>query len=95
MREGEFDLVIMDVQMPALDGLQAAVLIRGDARLGAKARIPIIAMTAYAMSGDREKFIAAGMDGYVAKPLDRKTLCEAIASVLDAAGKQGRGGDVR
>ena len=95
LREGEFDLVIMDVQMPVMDGLQATALIRGDGTLGAKARIPVIAMTAYAMRGDREKFIEAGLDGYVAKPLDRKTLCETIASVLGAAGKPGRGGDVR
>ena len=95
LREGEFDLVIMDVQMPLMDGLQATALIRGDGTLGAKARIPVIAMTAYAMSGDREKFIAAGLDGYVAKPLDRKTLWETIESVLGAAATSERGGNDR
>ena len=69
LQESEFDLILMDVQMPVLDGLEATALIRKDQTLGEKSRIPIVAMTAYAMSGDREKFLAAGMDDYIAKPL--------------------------
>jgi CheY-like chemotaxis protein len=74
LREGDFDLVIMDVQLPVMDGLQATARVRGDASLGDKSRIPIVAMTAYAMGGDREKFLAAGMDDYIAKPINAKEL---------------------
>ena len=71
-----------DVQMPVMDGLEATAVIREDQTLGDKSRIPIVAMTAYAMSGDREKFLAAGMDGYIAKPLSFETLYEIISSVV-------------
>lgn len=69
LRSGDFDLVLMDVQMPVLDGVNAARLIRADPSLGEKRAVPIIALTAYAMAGDRDKFLAAGMTDYVAKPL--------------------------
>ncbi len=67
--EGEpFDLVLMDVQMPEMDGFDATAAIRQKEQ-GSRARIPIIALTAHAMTGDRERSLAAGMDGYVAKPI--------------------------
>jgi two-component system, sensor histidine kinase and response regulator len=76
----DFDLVLMDAQMPVMDGLTAAKKIReGEKRT---AGIPIIALTAHAMKGDRERCIAAGMDGYVSKPIDRLALAEAIASAV-------------
>jgi CheY-like chemotaxis protein len=71
-----FACVLMDVQMPVLDGVGATKKIRAS-----KARfntIPIIALTAYAMIGDREKFLEAGMDDYLAKPVDKKHLMEVV-----------------
>ncbi len=73
-----FDLILMDVQMPGMDGLQATAAIRASER-GSTRHVPIIAMTAHAMSGDRERCLAAGMDGYVPKPLRLKELLQAIA----------------
>ncbi len=81
LRNADFDLILMDVQMPVMDGLEATAMIRGDETLGVKSRIPIVAMTAYAMSGDREKFLAGGMDAYIAKPLSSEALYDIISSV--------------
>jgi signal transduction histidine kinase/FixJ family two-component response regulator/HPt (histidine-containing phosphotransfer) domain-containing protein len=72
-----FDLILMDVQMPEIDGLEATATIRTKERTTG-ARIPIIAMTAHAMKGDRERCLAAGMDDYVSKPIQPKVLFEAI-----------------
>ncbi|MBA3848784.1 MAG: hypothetical protein C0502_02155 [Opitutus sp.] len=75
---GKFDAVLMDCQMPGMDGFTATARIRSGRVPGADPRIPIIALTAYAMPGDREKCLAAGMDGYVAKPLRAEELREAL-----------------
>ena len=81
-----FDLVLMDVQMPVMDGVEATRRIRqGEAGDGVK-NIPIIAMTSYAMDGDREKFLQAGMNAYVAKPVDIKELLNSIADMLRREG---------
>ena len=78
-----FALILMDVQMPDLDGFQATAMIREKEKISGK-HIPIIAMTAYAMTGDRERCLAAGMDAYVSKPIRREDLFETIqALVLD------------
>jgi PAS domain S-box-containing protein len=77
-----FDLVVMDVSMPEMDGFEAAAAIR--AREESGAHIPILAMTAHAMKGDREKCLGAGMDGYVAKPVQAAQLFAAIDSVTAA-----------
>jgi two-component system, sensor histidine kinase and response regulator len=79
-REGEFDLVLMDVQMPEVDGFDATRAIRRDER-SRGTRTPIIAMTAHAMTGDRERCLEAGMDDYVSKPVRKEALDAAIARV--------------
>ena len=76
-----FDLVLMDVQMPEMDGLTAARKIR-ESEESTPFHLPIIAMTAHAMKGDRERCIAAGMDGYVSKPISGPMLEEEIACVM-------------
>jgi len=73
-----FDLVLMDVHMPDMDGFEATSSIRARERFTGK-RIPIIAVTAHAMVGDRDKCLAAGMDAYVSKPIRKADLLEAIA----------------
>ncbi|HEV8407926.1 MAG TPA: ATP-binding protein, partial [Sphingomicrobium sp.] len=79
-----FDLIQMDVQMPEMDGFQATAAIRKEeATTGA--HIPIIAMTAHALMGDRERCIVAGMDDYVSKPIEPKELFEAIERLLSGA----------
>jgi len=73
----KFDAILMDLQMPTMDGLQAARLIRARER-GSDEHVPIIALTAHALKGDREKCLDAGMDLYIAKPLDKQELFKAL-----------------
>ncbi len=71
-----YDLVFMDVQMPEMDGIEATRLIRDTSSAVLDHKIPIIAMTAHAIEGERERFISAGMDDYVSKPVTLKKLSE-------------------
>ena len=83
LAQQSFDLVLMDVQMPEMDGLEATAAIRAQERLSAT-HVPIIAMTANAMQGDAEQCLAAGMDGYIAKPMRPDDLYTAITRLLES-----------
>ena len=77
-----FDLVLMDGQMPVMDGYEATILIRSGLVPGVNTRIPIVALTAHAMVGEDQKCLAAGMNDYLTKPLDRSKLIEVLAKYL-------------
>ncbi len=81
--QGHFDLVLMDAQMPVMDGFEATALIRAGEKATGK-HIPIVAMTAHAMKGDRERCLEAGMDGYVPKPIQEHELFAAIEAATNA-----------
>jgi two-component system cell cycle response regulator DivK len=72
------DLVLLDMSLPDTTGVELAGFLRADPRL---ARVPLVAVTAHAMRGDRERFLAAGCDAYVAKPIDARELMATIAAV--------------
>ncbi|MBM3301291.1 MAG: response regulator, partial [Deltaproteobacteria bacterium] len=76
----KFDLILMDVQMPVMDGIEATKAIR-DHELSTGTHIPIVAMTAYAMKGDKERCLEAGMDDYVSKPINPTVLFETIEKI--------------
>jgi two-component system, sensor histidine kinase and response regulator len=81
--EQRFDVVLMDIQMPEMDGFEATAARRVQEE-ATGTHVPIIAMTAHAMQGDRERCLEAGMDGYVAKPIRAKELFEALESLTPA-----------
>jgi CheY-like chemotaxis protein/HPt (histidine-containing phosphotransfer) domain-containing protein len=85
-----FDLILMDIQMPEMDGLTATKRIREEER-EIQTHIPIIAMTAHAMKGDRERCIEAGMDEYLTKPINPRRVEEAIERVMSGQNASGRG----
>ena len=74
------DLVLMDIQLPDLDGVEALQRLRADART---ATIPVLALTAQAMRGDRERFLAVGFDGYLSKPVDVRELLGTVREHCD------------
>ena len=76
------DLVICDLQLPGIDGIEVAKRLKAQP---AMARVPLVAVTAYAMVGDRERVLAAGFDGYISKPLDPQTFVPQVAAFLKSA----------
>jgi two-component system, sensor histidine kinase and response regulator len=76
-----FDLALLDIQMPELDGFEVAAAVRAREK-GTGKRLPLVALTAHAMQGDRERCLAAGMDGYVSKPIQTARLAQVMANVL-------------
>jgi two-component system sensor histidine kinase/response regulator len=87
LKKDRFDLVLMDVQMPVLDGLATTVEIRKKEKIDG-GHIPIVAMTAHAMDGDRERFLGIGMDGYLSKPIDQQALFDVIEGIIYSHAKE-------
>ena len=83
-RERRPDLVLMDIRLPDIDGVEALSRLRADDRT---ASIPVLAVTAQAMQGDRERCLAAGFDGYLSKPIDVGQLLEAVSRHCEAVEK--------
>jgi len=83
------DLIVMDIQLPGIDGLEATRKLKEQP---ATADIPVIAVTSYAMKGDREKALAAGCSGYVTKPIDKNTFIQEVAAHLGSKSKTEDGG---
>ena len=73
------DLILMDIHLPGMDGLSVVRAMKADARTR---RIPILALTAHAMRGDKDRFLEAGCDGYISKPIDVKTFITSIEQYL-------------
>ena len=77
--DGAPDLILMDIHLPGMDGLSVVRAIKSDERTS---RIPILALTAHAMRGDKDRFLEAGCDGYISKPIDVKTFIASIERYL-------------
>jgi CheY-like chemotaxis protein len=83
-RTGGFDLILMDIQMPVMDGVEATEIIRAEELRQGLARIPILALTANAMTYQVEQYLRAGMDGHVSKPIELQRFYTAIEEALVA-----------
>lgn len=98
LKDRRFDLVLMDIQMPVMDGVEATLAIRAGTE-GIDPDLPIIALTAHAMQGDRERYLKAGMNDYITKPIDRDVLFATIDGVQtgqsNAAPQKAAGTDTR
>ena len=88
-RTGTYDLILMDIQMPVMDGITAASTIRDAERSSGRRRTPIVALTANALTHQVEEYLAVGMDAHVAKPIEIAKLYDAISAVLNAAATDG------
>ena len=84
-RKHQPDLILMDIQLPGMDGLSATRIIKQDDALK---DIPVVALTSYAMAGDKEKATEAGCDGYIPKPIETRTFLEHLSQFLDNKGPE-------
>jgi CheY-like chemotaxis protein len=92
VKRRQFDILLLDIQMPVMGGLAACAAIRDWERASGGTHIPIVAMTAHAMQGDRERFLEAGMEGYLSKPVDLAALTSALnAPSVGASAAANRG----
>lgn len=82
MEKETFDLILMDIAMPHMDGIEASALVRKSCGLKTPSTVPIIAMTAHALKGQKEQFLAAGFDGYIGKPIDSEHLLHMVCAYL-------------
>ncbi len=82
LEQQDFDMVLMDIQMPEMDGIEATKIVRDPKSKVRNHAIPIVAVTAYATEGERDKFLALGMDEYLTKPIDKDTVRAALEKVL-------------
>ncbi len=82
--QGKFDLILLDIQLPLMDGYAVARTLRGNS---STKTIPIVAVTSYAMAGDREKAVASGCDGYIEKPINPDTFVREIERFFSMSGK--------
>jgi len=85
LAQGMPDLILMDMQLPGTDGLTLVEEIRSQESM---AKVPIIALTAHAMRGDRERFLAGGCDGYIAKPIDATSFVDQVRTIGEGAHKR-------
>ncbi len=81
VRHAAFDVIVLDIQMPVLDGYETAARLRSDAAL---TRVPIIGVSSFAMAGDRQKALEVGFTGYIEKPIDPDTFAQQVRGFLDA-----------
>src|SRR5687767_10380688 len=84
LKTAQFDPIVMDIHLPGMDGLDATRKLRAEP---ATAEIPVIAVTSYAMAGDRDKALAAGCSGYVTKPIDKNTFIQEVAAHVGGKSK--------
>lgn len=82
LEQDAFDIILMDIQMPVMDGIETTRQIRNSKTIKGYSQIPIIALTAYAMKGDKDKFLASGMDDYITKPFDFDLLFEKLERLI-------------
>src|SRR5262249_29492288 len=92
LQQRTFDLLLTDVQMPEMDGFELTAAVRQEEKEGQ--RLPIVAMTAHAMKGDRERCLKTGMDGYIAKPIQASELVQMIEHLFSSAEPEARSAEL-